>query len=128
MSNTNHDISTVSDSGSINYANDVIAKIAALAADEIEGVVGMTGGSLSDMLGMKNLTKGIKVTLADRVATIDLSMIVEYGSKIHEVCKNVQANVKKAIENMTGLDVGAVNVNVQGIHIEKEKEEVKDEE
>lgn len=128
MSNTNNDISTVSDSGSINYANDVIAKIAALAADEIEGVVGMTGGSLSDMLGMKNLTKGIKVTLADRVATIDLSMIVEYGSKIHEVCKNVQANVKKAIENMTGLDVGAVNVNVQGIHIEKEKEEVKDEE
>ena len=128
MSNTNHDVSTVSDSGSINYANDVIAKIAALAADEIEGVVGMTGGSLSDMLGVKNLTKGIKVTLAERVATIDLSMIVEYGSKIHEVCKNVQSNVKKAIENMTGLDVGAVNVNVQGIHIEKEKEEDKVEE
>lgn len=115
-------IVTANESGTINYANDVLAKIAALATDEVEGVVGMSGGSLSDMFGVKN--RGIRVSLEDNTASIDLNIVIEYGKKLHEVSKAVQTNVKKAIENMTALDVTAVNVHVSSIHVEKSKDEV----
>lgn len=117
----------VVDSGSITYANDVIAKIAALAANEVDGIIGMTGGSIQDMLGMKNLTKGLKVTLDEEDVTVELHIIVQYGVKIHEVCVEVQNAIKKAIESMTGLNVVSINVNVNGIKLPEEEKEPVDE-
>jgi len=120
MTDNNQEISTTNDTGSINYANDVIAKIAALAADEISGVAGLTGGGLSDMWGKKNIARGVKISIEDNRVDIDVNIMVNYGIKIHEVSKAVQENIKKAIENMTGLKVTGVNVNVIGINIEKQ--------
>ena len=128
MDDKNQNISTLSEQGSINYANDVVAKIAALAANEVEGILGTTGGSIQEMLGVKNLTKGLKVSLNNNTASVDINVIVEYGVKIHEVCNNVQSSIIKAIENMTGLEVSAVNVNVNGINIPKPVEVVEEEE
>jgi uncharacterized alkaline shock family protein YloU len=125
MSEKNDNIVTANESGTINYSNDVLAKIASLATAEVEGVAGTSGGSLSDILGVKN--RGIKVDLAEQSVSFDLNIVIEYGKKLHEVAKAVQDNVKKAIENMTGLQVAAVNVNVHSLHMEKEKQEPEEE-
>ncbi|MBC8531162.1 Asp23/Gls24 family envelope stress response protein [Gehongia tenuis] len=112
--------------GKIIFASDVIAIIAGLAATEVEGVAGMSGGLVSGMaelLGRKNLTKGVKVEVGNEETAVDLNMIFEYGYEIHTVAKNVQENVKRTIENMTGLRVVEVNVFVQGIYFEKEVKE-----
>ncbi len=109
--------------GNVSFANDVLAIIAGLAATEIEGVAGMSGGlagGIAEMLGRKNLAKGIKISISDKVITVDINMIVTYGYKLHEVSRKVQANVVKAIETMTGLAVDKVNINVLGIQFVKE--------
>ncbi len=112
--------------GTVKIANEVVAIIAGLAATEVEGVAGMSGGMTADfteMLGMKNLSKGVKVEVGEKEAAIDIFIIVEYGSKISEVAKNVQKKVKETVETMTGLKVVEVNVNVQGVNIPKEEPE-----
>ena len=120
MSEKNDKVVTSNESGSINYSNDVLAKIAALATDEVEGVAGTSGGSLSDMLGVKN--RGIRIDLEGESVTVELNVVIEYGKKLHEVSKSVQENVKKAIENMTALKVNSVNVHVHSLHMDKPKE------
>ncbi len=110
--------------GKIIFASDVIAIIAGLAATEIPGVAGMSGGiagGIAEMLGRRNLTKGVKVEVGNEEAAVDLYVIIDYGTCIHEVARSMQDNVKKAIESMTGLRVVEVNVHVQGVNIEKEK-------
>lgn len=117
--------------GTVKIANDVVSIIAGLAATEVEGVYGMTGGKTRDfteMLGMKNLSKGVKVEVGEKEAVIDLYIIVEYGTKIAEVARNVQENVKNKVETMTGLNVVEVNVNIQGVNIPKEEPVVEEEE
>lgn len=114
--------------GSVKISNDVIAIIAGIAAEKVEGVVGMNSGitgGITEMLGMKNLSKGIKVDIDKNEATIDLFITVEYGVKLSEVGEKVQENVKNTVENMTGLKVIAVNVNIQDVNFPKEKD-VKD--
>ncbi len=109
--------------GNVSFANDVLAIIAGLAATEIEGVAGMSGGlagGIAEMLGRKNLAKGIKISINEKLITVDINMIVTYGFKLHEVSRKVQANVVKAIETMTGLAVDKVNINVLGIQFVKE--------
>lgn len=109
--------------GNVSFANDVLAIIAGLAASEVEGVAGMSGGiagGIAEMLGRKNLAKGIKITVNDKLIAVDINMIITYGFKLHEVSRKVQANVVKAIETMTGLSVERVNVNVLGIQFAKE--------
>lgn len=116
--------------GTVKIANEVVAIIAGLAATEIDGVAGMSGGMTADfteMLGMKNLSKGVKVEVGEKEAAIDIFIIVEYGSKISDVASIVQKNVKKTVETMTGLSVVEVNVNVQGVNIPKEPKEPKPE-
>jgi len=115
-----NEISTVTEQGSINYASDVVAVIAGLAASEIAGVAGMSGSSITELLGRKNLTKGVKVTVDGENVSLDLSITVLYGNQIHKVAANVQENVTKAITNMTGLNVTNVNVFVSAIQFEKE--------
>jgi uncharacterized alkaline shock family protein YloU len=108
--------------GTISFADDVIATIAGLAATEVEGIAGMSGGimgGIAEILGKKNLTKGVKVEVGQEETSIEVSVIVDYGVEIHKVCENVQKNVKKALETMTGLRVLAVNINVQGVRVEK---------
>lgn len=112
----------IDEGGKIVFATDVIATIASLAAADVKGVVGMGSGvveGISQMLGRKNLTKGVKVDVGTEEASVDVSIIVEYGFKIHEVCRNVQLAIKNAIETMTGLTVTEVNVSVQAISFEK---------
>lgn len=109
--------------GSVKVADDVVGIISGVAATEIEGVAGMSGGfagGLTDILGMKNLSKGVKIELGDKEVSIDIFLIVEYGFNISEVGKKVQDNVKQTVETMTGLKVLEVNVSVQGVNIPKE--------
>lgn len=116
------------DEGSIKIADEVVGIITGLAATEIDGVAGMSGGlagGLADMLGRKNLSKGVKVEVTDDNALVDVYVIINYGNSIPDVAWKIQDNVKQAIEGMTGLDVKAVNVHVQGVNFpEDEQEEV----
>ncbi len=116
---------TSDDKGKVTFANDVIAVIAGLAATEVEGVAGMSGsimGDIAEILGRKNLTKGVKVEVGNEETAVDLYVIIDYGVKIHNVCENVQDAVKTSVENMTGLRVVEVNVYIQGINMNQEKE------
>jgi len=111
-------IENKTEKGSIKIADDVVGIIAGLAATEVEGVAGMSGGivgGIAEILGRKNLSKGVKVQVGEKEAKVDLYIIVNYGVRIPEVAWNVQENVKKAIENMTGLSVVEVNIHIQGV-------------
>jgi uncharacterized alkaline shock family protein YloU len=106
------------DMGNIQIAPEVIEVIAGLAAVEIEGVAGMSGGFVSgvtELLGRKNLAKGVKVEVGQKEAAVDVSIVIEYGFKIPEVAGKIQDNVKHAIESMTGLDVVEVNVHIHDV-------------
>jgi len=120
------------DEGSIKIADEVVGIITGLAATEIEGVAGMSGGiagGLADMLGRKNLSKGVKVEVEDETALVDVYVIINYGNSIPDVAWKIQDNVKQAIEGMTGLNVKAVNIHVQGVNFpEEEQEEVENKE
>lgn len=121
--NENKDIM---DYGQIKIADEVVGIIAGLAATEVSGVAGMSGGiagGIAEMLGRKNLSKGVKVEVGERETAIDLYIIVEYGAKIPDVSWQIQESVKTAVETMTGLNVVEVNINVQGVNIEKEAKE-----
>ena len=112
--------------GSIRIADEVVAVIAGLAATEIKGVAGMSGGlagGIAEILGRKNLSKGVKVEVGEKETAVDLFCIVEYGVRIPDVAVKIQENVKKAIESMTGLVVVEVNVHIQGVAFPAEKKE-----
>lgn len=120
---TNVDVN-LENGGTIKYANEVIATIAGVAANEIEGIAGMTtGGGFADIIGRsRSLTRGVKVDVNGEDASVELYIVVEYGSPIQKVAFDVQENVRKAIETMTGLHVVNVDVHVQGVSFEKEKQ------
>ena len=112
--------------GTIRIADDVVKVIAGLAAIEIKGVAGMSGGlagGIVEMLGRKNLSKGIKVEVGEKEAAIDLSVIMDYGVRIPDIAAQVQESVKSAVERMTGLVVVEANVNVQGVAFASELKE-----
>lgn len=109
--------------GNVKITEEVVAIIAGIAATEVQGVAGMSGGlagGIAEMLGRKNLSKGVKVEVGEKEAAIDLYIIVEYGSRIPDVSWEIQEKVKKAVENMTGLKVIEVNIHIQGVNIDKE--------
>ena len=104
--------------GTIRIADEVVGLIAGMAATEIPGVAGMSGGlvgGIAEMLGKKNLAKGVKVEVGEKEAAVDLYVIMEYGVRLPDIAIQVQENVKHAIESMTGLEVVEVNVHVQGV-------------
>ena len=105
---------------SITYANDVVAIIAGLAASEVEGVAGMCSVNGSLLGKNKSMTRGVKVEVGTEEASIDLYMIVEYGTPIQRAAHDAQESVKKSIESMTGLHVVRVDVHVLGVSFEKE--------
>ncbi len=112
--------------GTVSFATEVVATIAGLAATEVDGVASMISPSsgLADMFSRKsnrNLTKGVRIDLEDNRVSVDVTITVDYGSPIPDVAKNIQENVKKAIETMSGLDVKNVDVHVTGISFEREQ-------
>ncbi|MBQ8043310.1 MAG: Asp23/Gls24 family envelope stress response protein [Clostridia bacterium] len=110
----------------LTISEDVIGIIAGLAAAEVEGVSGMTLGfvdGINQILGSnKKYSKGVKIELEGNEVIIDLFVIVKYGVKIPDVAFSIQNSVKGSVETMTGLKVKAVNINVQGVTFEKDKE------
>lgn len=109
----------------INISEEVVATIAGIAASEVNGVTSMNGGfvgGLSEMLGKK--TKGVKVQIGEKDTVIDINLSVEYGARIPDIAWEVQNKVKTQVETMTGLNVVAVNIYVQGVTlVKKEKNE-----
>ena len=104
--------------GEVKIADDVVAVIAALAAQEVEGVGAMTEGigqTIMAYVGVKTGEKGVRVEVAEGVVRADLTLTIQYGYSIPEVSRKVQEKVKHAIENMTGLSVADVNIRVAGI-------------
>lgn len=107
-------------SAKITYANEVVAIIAGLAANEVEGIAGMCSVSGNILNKNRNVTKGVKVEIGTEEAAVDLYVIVEYGTPIQRAAMDAQENVRKAIESMTGLHVVRVDVHIQGVSFEKE--------
>lgn len=116
-----------SDLGKIQIADEVIQVIAGLAASEIAGVADMSGsfagGITESLLGRKNFSKGVRVNFGeeDKSCSIDLSLVLEFGINIPDVCTQVQEHVKLAVESMTGLHVIGINVHVSAVTIQGEK-------
>ena len=112
--------------GTVSFATEVVATIAGLAATEVEGVASMSSQSsgFADMFSRKNtrnFTKGVRIDLDGNKVTVDITIVVEYGSPVPDVARSIQENVKKAIETMSGLDVHAVDVHVSGVSFEREQ-------
>lgn len=108
--------------GAIKIADEVVSVIAGLAASEVEGVTAMSGGwgaNLGEMLGKKNLSKGVKVEVEGEIVNIEVFVVVQFGFPIPRVASGVQQAVKQAVESMTGLNVSAVNVHVSGVLMKK---------
>jgi uncharacterized alkaline shock family protein YloU len=116
---------------SVRISDDVVGVIAGIAAMEVDGVAGMSGGFAAEvgerMLGKRSLTKGVKAQVGEKECALDLFIVVEYGVRIPDVAQRVQENVKRAVEAMTGLEVVEVNIHIQGVsfHAEARDEEVR---
>jgi uncharacterized alkaline shock family protein YloU len=111
--------------GTVKISDDVVSIISGIAATEVKGVAGMSGGiagGIAELLGRKNQSKGVKVTIGEKEVNIDLHVIMEYGVKIPDVAWEIQEKVKKAVETMTGLKVVEVNIHVQGVTMDKVKD------
>lgn len=116
-------IKTDENLGEVKIADEVVAIIAGLAAMEVEGVASMAGNATTELiskLGMKSLSKGVKVDVLDGIVTVSLALNLNYGYSIKEITSKVQEKVKTAIENMTGLEVADVNIRVAGVEIPEE--------
>ena len=124
MAKDERNIYTIQDDssmGEVKIADEVVAIIAALAATEVEGVASMAGNITNELisrLGMKNLSKGVKVDVLEGVVTVSLALNMKYNYSIMDVSAKVQEKVKSAVENMTGLEVADVNVKVAGVEME----------
>ena len=108
--------------GEVKIASDVVAAIAALAATEIDGVYSMAGNITNELigkLGMKNLSKGVKILMEGGIVRVDMMVVVNYGYSIPEVSGQVQERVSQQMENMTGLSVSEVNVRIAGVKLEE---------
>ena len=112
--------------GLIRISDDVVATIAGLAALETPGIAAMSGGiseGLAKRLSGRNAQKGVSVEVGQLEAAVDLRIIVNYGSHIQDVCRDLQFNVRESIENMTGLRVVEVNIKVEGVLFKEEETE-----
>ena len=107
--------------GEVQIADEVVAIIAGLAATEVNGVASMAGNITNELvskLGMKNLSKGVKVHVGENDVTVNLALNIKYGCEIPKVSAAVQDRVKTAIETMTGLEVSEVNIKIAGVNID----------
>ena len=127
MAKDERNIYTIQDDssmGEVKIADEVVGIIAALAATEVEGVASMAGNITNELisrLGMKNLSKGVKVDVLEGVVTVSMALNMKYNYSIMDVSAKVQEKVKSAVENMTGLEVADVNVKVAGVEMESQE-------
>lgn len=109
--------------GEVKIADEVVAIIAGLAAMEVEGVASMAGNATRELiskLGMKSLSKGVKVDVLDGIVAVSLTLNLLYGYGVKDISVKVQEKVKSSIENMTGLEVADVNIRVAGVKVPEE--------
>lgn len=117
--------------GTVSFASDVVATMAGLAATEIEGVFSMYSQSsgFGNIFSRRNQnnkgnhTKGVKVDVVDDKVSVDVSIVVDYGTPVPTIAREIQENVKKTVETMSGLEVSHVDVHIQGVSFEKENKE-----
>ena len=110
--------------GQVQIADEVVAIIAGLAATEVEGVASMAGNITNELvskLGKKSLSKGIRVKVEDGIVNVNVALNIAYGYSVPKTCKKVQEKVKAAIENMTGLEVEKVDIQIANVSLSKEK-------
>lgn len=119
--NTTKSVYEIDGIGQVQIADEVVAVIAGLAATEVDGVAKMYGNITNEIvskLGMKNLSKGVKVQISNEEVEVILKLVLDYGVNITSVCSEVQERVKNAIETMTGLAVKEVNIRIAGIQMD----------
>lgn len=108
--------------GSINISEEVISSMVKSTVTEVEGVAGISntaGGELAELLGLKTVSKGIKVQIVDDTIKVDAIILVRYGSNIVNVAREVQSSVTEAVQAITGISKSEVNVHVSGVSFEK---------
>ena len=118
---TTYKLQDVGGIGEVKIADEVVTVIAGLAATEVEGVASMEGNITNELvskLGVKNLSKGVKVHVGEQDVVVNLALNIKYGCEIPKVSSAVQDKVKTAIETMTGLDVSEVNIKIAGVNID----------
>ncbi len=118
MDKENKNSYNIEDVGQVQIADEVIAVIAGLAATEVDGVAKMSGNITNEIvskLGMKKLSKGVKIEIEGQDVEVTLNLVLAYGVSIPRTSKEVQEKVKNAIENMTGMNVKEVNIRIAGI-------------
>lgn len=116
-------IKTEANLGEVKIADEVVAVIAGLAAMEVDGVASMAGSATKELvskLGVKSLSKGVKVDVLEGIVTAKLALNLKYGYSIKATTSKVQEKVKTAIENMTGLEVADVNIRITGVEMPEE--------
>lgn len=121
---TTYTIQNDANAGEVKIADEVVAIIAALAATEVDGVASMAGNITNELvskLGMKKLSKGVKVDVLEGIVTVSLALNLKYNYSIVETTSKVQEKVKSAIENMTGLEVADINIRVAGVQMENQE-------
>ncbi len=119
----NYTIDLENNLGEVVIADEVVAVIAGLATMEIEGVSSMVGNATRELIskiGIKSLSKGVKVDILDGIVTVALAINIKYGYGIKSVSEKVQEKVKVAVENMTGLTVADVNIRIAGVEVDAE--------
>ena len=115
-------ISCKAENGSINISEEVISTMVRTAITEIDGVAGISntaGAELAELIGIKTVSKGIKVQIEDETIKVDAIILVRYGCNIVNVAKEVQNSVTEAVQAITGIDKAEVNVHVSGVAFEK---------
>jgi len=108
--------------GEVRVTEEVIAKIAGLAATEVEGVECLANNITNEIisrLGAKNLAAGVDVVYKNGRVNIYFALVIRMGAVIPEVCRNVQEKVKAAVEGMTGMKVGEINIKIANIKVDK---------
>lgn len=106
------------DSDNMMITDEAIAVMAGVAASEVRGVAGMSGGfagGIAEVFGRRNLSKGVKVVTKNESTTVDLYVVVKYGYRIPDLAYEIQETVKSTIESLSGIVVDAVNIHIQGI-------------
>lgn len=110
------------ENGSINISEEVISTMVRAAVSEVDGVAGLSntaGAEIAELIGIKTLTKGVKVQFQEEHITVDVIITVAYGSNVVNVARNVQDKVMTAVQAATGIEQAQVNVHVSGIAFEK---------
>lgn len=120
----NYTVSNIDGMGQVQISNEVVTIIAGLAATEVKGVASMVGNITNELvsrLGIKNLSKGVKISIENNTVNVDLALNLDYGYSIPKTCGQVQEKVKTAIESMTGLEVENVNIKIANVTMENGK-------